>query len=260
MEQKENFLRVKHLYQRAGFGIDYQHLQKAGNRNINKAIKDLFSQAAVADAGLAVADENESRQQLLKQAGLVGKKEFTAAEREERKAIIRMQNLKNRELNIAWIQKMIATDAPLLEKMTLFWHGHFACRSNNPYFAQQLNNIQRKHALGSFKTLVMEVSQSPAMLQYLNNQQNRKNSPNENFARELMELFMLGRGNYTENDVKESARAFTGWSYNREGEFDFRRNLHDEGSKTFLGKTGNFDGEAIIRYHFGATGNGRICL
>ena len=246
MEQKENFFQVKHLYQRAGFGIDYQQLLKASNKNLNKCVNELFSQAAVADPGLTVADQNESRQQLLKQAGLVGKKEFTAAEREERQAIVRMQNSKSRELNIAWIQKMIDTEAPLLEKMTLFWHGHFACRSNNPYFAQQLNNIQRKNALGSLKTLIMEVSQSPAMLQYLNNQQNKKNSPNENFARELMELFMLGRGNYTEKDVKESARAFTGWSYNKEGEFVFRRNLHDEGTKTFLGKTGNFDGEAII--------------
>jgi uncharacterized protein (DUF1800 family) len=246
MEQKENFFKVKHLYHRAGFGIDHHYLQKASNRNLDKAVNDLLSQAAKADPGLSIVDHHETRQQLLQQAGLSSKKELTPAEREQRKAIIRMQNARSRDLNIAWMQKMIHAEAPLLEKMTLFWHGHFACRSNNPYYAQQLNNIQRKNALGSFKTLIMEVSQSPAMLQYLNNQQNRKNRPNENFARELMELFTLGRGNYTEQDVKESARAFTGWSYNKEGEFVFRKNVHDEGSKTFLGKTGNFDGEAII--------------
>ena len=246
MEQIENFFKIKHLYHRAGFGIAYPDLQKASNRNFHKAVKHLFSQAAAVDPGLTTVDQGETRQQLLRQAGLGAKKELTPAESEQRKTILRMQNAKSRDLNITWIQKMIDSESPLLEKMTLFWHGHFACRSNNPYYAQQLNNIQRKNALGSFKTLVMEVSQSPAMLQYLNNQQNRKNRPNENFARELMELFTLGRGNYTEKDVKEAARAFTGWSYNREGEFEFRRNLHDEGNKTFLGKTGNFDGEAII--------------
>ena len=141
---------------------------------------------------------------------------------------------------------MVNTSAPLREKVTLFWHGHFACRSNNPMFAQQLNNIQRKHALGSFKTLLIAVSKAPAMLQYLNNQQNRKGRPNENFARELMELFTLGIGNYTEQDIKESARAFTGWTYDAKGQFQLRPNFHDEGNKTFFGKTGNFDGEAII--------------
>jgi uncharacterized protein (DUF1800 family) len=130
--------------------------------------------------------------------------------------------------------------------MTLFWHGHFACRSNNPFFAQQLNNIQRTNALGSFKTLLVEVSKSPAMLQYLNNQQNRKGKPNENFARELMELFTLGRGNYSEQDIKESARSFTGWMYDKDGSFIFRQNLHDPGTKTFFGKIGNFEGENII--------------
>lgn len=92
----------------------------------------------------------------------------------------------------------------------------------------------------------MAVSKSPAMLQFLNNQQNRKQHPNENFAREVMELFTMGRGNYTENDVKETARAFTGWGFNPRGEFVFRPNQHDNGSKTVLGKTGNFNGDDII--------------
>jgi len=130
--------------------------------------------------------------------------------------------------------------------MTLFWHNHFACRSQRAAFAQQLNNIQRANALGSFRTMLMQVSQSPAMLQFLNNQQNQKGHPNENFARELMELFTIGRGNYTEQDVKESARAFTGWGFNKDGEFVMRRFVHDDGQKTFMGKTGNFTGEDII--------------
>jgi uncharacterized protein (DUF1800 family) len=100
--------------------------------------------------------------------------------------------------------------------------------------------------LGNFKDLLRAVSKSASMLQFLNNQQNRKQHPNENFAREVMELFTMGRGNYTENDVKEAARAFTGWGFNPQGEFVFRRNQHDDGSKTVLGKPGNFDGNDII--------------
>ncbi|MBK9319480.1 MAG: DUF1800 family protein [Bacteroidetes bacterium] len=121
-----------------------------------------------------------------------------------------------KDLNFAWLNRMVTGKAVLREKMTLFWANHFACRSGNPLFAQQLNNIIRKHALGNFKTLLLEVSKSPAMLQFLNNQQNRKAHPNENFAREVMELFTLGHGHYTEKDVSEAARAFTGWTFNRE--------------------------------------------
>jgi uncharacterized protein (DUF1800 family) len=131
--------------------------------------------------------------------------------------------------------------------MAFFWHGHFACRTQNSFFSQQLLNTIRTHALSDFGTLLAEVSKSAAMLQFLNNQQNRKYSPNENFAREVMELFTMGRGNYTEQDVKEAARAFTGWGFNLAGAFQFRQNQHDEGLKTILGKTGNFDGEAVLK-------------
>jgi uncharacterized protein (DUF1800 family) len=116
-----------------------------------------------------------------------------------------------------------------------------------PFAMQQLNNIHRKYALGKFKDLLLAVSKSSAMLAFLNNQQNRKMHPNENFAREVMELFTIGRGNYSENDIKEGARAFTGWGFEQKtGEFVFREQLHDADSKTFMGKTGNFKGEDII--------------
>ncbi|WP_462221976.1 DUF1800 domain-containing protein, partial [Ferruginibacter sp.] len=138
------------------------------------------------------------------------------------------------------------SEAQLREKMSLFWHGHFACRVINSYFQQELLQIIRENALGNFKDLLIAVSKSPSMLQFLNNQQNKKKKPNENFAREVMELFTMGRGNYTENDVKEAARAFTGWGYNLSGEFEFRKNQHDTDSKTLLGKTGNFDGDDVL--------------
>ena len=149
-------------------------------------------------------------------------------------------------MNIQWIETMINSEAQLREKMSLFWHGHFACRIQNSFFAQELLHIIRANALGSFADMLKAVSKSPAMLAFLNNQQNKKSHPNENFAREVMELFTMGRGNYTENDVKEAARSFTGWSFNAKGEFVFRQNQHDDGSKTFLGKTGYYDGDDIL--------------
>ncbi|MEO6252271.1 MAG: DUF1800 domain-containing protein [Ferruginibacter sp.] len=149
-------------------------------------------------------------------------------------------------MNIRWLDTLINSEAQLREKMSLFWHGHFACRIQNSFFQQELLHIIRSNALGSFANMLKAVSKSPAMLQFLNNQQNRKSHPNENFAREVMELFTMGRGNYTEHDVKEAARAFTGWAFNAKGEFVFRKFQHDDGSKTFLGKTGNYDGDDIL--------------
>lgn len=149
-------------------------------------------------------------------------------------------------MNLQWLEMMVNSEAQLREKMSLFWHGHFACRIVNSFFAQELLHVIRTNALGNFGDMLKAVSKSPAMLQFLNNQQNKKSHPNENFAREVMELFTMGRGNYTENDVKEAARAFTGWGFNAQGEFVFRRNQHDDGSKTFLGKTGNYNGDDIL--------------
>jgi uncharacterized protein (DUF1800 family) len=150
-------------------------------------------------------------------------------------------------LNTSWIRQMETPSVALREKMVFFWHDHFACRTRNPYLAQQQNNTIREHALGNFGDLLMAVSKDAAMLQFLNNQQNRKDSPNENFAREVMELFTLGRGQYAEEDIKNAARAFTGWGFNpMSGAFVFRKKLHDEGIKSFRGKTGNFSGEDII--------------
>jgi uncharacterized protein (DUF1800 family) len=130
--------------------------------------------------------------------------------------------------------------------MSLFWHGHFASRNLNILYQQQLLDVIRKNALGNFGDLLTGVSKSAAMINFLNNNQNKKDHPNENFAREVMELFTMGRGNYSENDIKEAARAFTGWGATLAGEFVFRPFQHDNGSKTVLGKTGNLTGEDIL--------------
>jgi uncharacterized protein (DUF1800 family) len=150
-------------------------------------------------------------------------------------------------MSTAWMDLMATSPGQLREKVALFWHGHFACRTRRPDDSLALLNTIREKALGKFPDLLLAVSQEPAMLQFLNNQQNKKEHPNENFAREVMELFTLGRGNYTELDVKEAARAFTGWGYDGQSRFKFREREHDAGPKTLLGETGNWGGEDALR-------------
>jgi uncharacterized protein (DUF1800 family) len=245
MDRNTNFVNIKHLYSRAAFGISYPELHELSKKRLGRAIDQLFKLPDQIPILQSISQEEYQEQQLVL-ISLNGKKEQSPEEKQLREQITKLRNEKSRSLNIKWVMQMINTKSPLLEKMTLFWHGHFACRSNNPFFSQQLNNIQRANALGNFRTLLLEVSKSPAMLEYLNNQQNRKGKPNENFARELMELFTLGRGNYTEKDIREAARCFTGWIYNKTGEFEFNLRVHDEKEKTVFGHTGDFDGEAVI--------------
>lgn len=149
-------------------------------------------------------------------------------------------------LNIAWINRMIETTNPLHEKMVLFWHNHFATRSPFAYLAQVQHNTLVAHAMGNFRELLHAIAKDPAMILFLNNQQNVKESPNENFAREVMELFTLGEGHYAEKDIQEAARCFTGWQVNRQGVFEEVPALQDRGQKTVLGTTGNLDGEEVI--------------
>jgi len=151
------------------------------------------------------------------------------------------------DMSAKWMRLMSDSPGQLREKVALFWHGHFACRTRRPDDSLALLNTIRTHALGKFSDLLLAVSREPAMLQFLNNQQNRKAHPNENFAREVMELFTLGRGNYTEADVKEAARAFTGWGCDGQSNFRFRAKEHDDGPKTLLGQTGNWGGEDALR-------------
>ncbi len=170
---------------------------------------------------------------------------------EERQAATRRELVvRGLEMRTWWMHEMITTPSPLTEKMTLLWHNHFATVADKVRPAILMfrqNEILRTHALGNFGTLLREVSKDPAMLVFLDQAQSRKGAPNENFAREVMELFTLGEGHYTERDIKEAARALTGWSVDVDtGEFRFRTGMHDTGSKTILGKTGNFGGDDVL--------------
>ncbi|MEO7446613.1 MAG: DUF1800 domain-containing protein [Ferruginibacter sp.] len=239
-----NRLKNQHLLWRAAFGPMAENAASLDSISTTKLWQLLLKSSAEApqkfqvSSGLgdglykglmdaaAMKDDNQKKQM---------QKQRRAQSRDE---------LKN--LNVLWLDDMINSKAQLREKMGLFWHGHFACRVVNSYFQQELLQTVRENALGNFGELLVAVSKSPSMLQFLNNQQNKKQHPNENFAREVMELFTIGRGNYTESDIKEAARAFTGWSYNQQGEFVFRKFNHDSGTKTFMGKTGNFTGDDIL--------------
>ncbi|MEY9092226.1 DUF1800 family protein [Paenibacillus sp. RC84] len=153
-----------------------------------------------------------------------------------------------------WLYRMVASPTPLVEKMTLFWHGHFASsqyKVSDIKLMVRQNDLFRQHALGSFRKLTEEIGQDPAMMLYLDSYTNQKGSPNENYAREMMELFTLGIGNYTEQDVKEAARSLTGWSYNRKTDIvQYQETRHDAGHKVFLGEAGYFDSADVVRVVF----------
>ena len=232
----------QHLLWRAAFGPMAENINELGDVSQKDLYELLLKTASKQPDPLLVA--NGTMDGLVKGIQDLGRMQNLTKDQKKQMRKQSVDDIKN--LNLTWLNEMINSEAQLREKMSLFWHGHFACRVVNIYFQQQLLNVIRENALGNFGDLLREVSKSPAMLSFLNNQQNKKQHPNENFAREVMELFAMGRGNYTEEDVKEGARAYTGWGFNLRGEFVERPFLHDTGEKTFLGRRGNFDGDDVI--------------
>ena len=237
-------LKNQHLLWRAGFGPAIYQLDDL-NRTSPQKLYKAFQKASSKKPEYLQAADNYLQGLMMgfQEAGRQQRQEMS----EEQKKELRKRSREGiRNLNLYWINEMVNSDAQLREKMSFFWHGHFACRNLNIFFQQELLHVIRRNALGNFRDLLHDVSKTGAMLNFLNNNQNRKDHPNENFAREVMELFTMGRGNYTEHDVKEAARAFTGWGANAKGEFVFRKFQHDDASKTVLGKTGNFDGDEVL--------------
>jgi uncharacterized protein (DUF1800 family) len=239
---EKNSLHNQHLLWRAGFGPAVEQLPDLSRYTAKQYFTSLQKASAGAPVPLDVIPTALKEEMDSSMTGR--KRELTAEERKQRQQLSR-EGI--RQLNLIWMHSMINSSAQLREKMAFFWHGHFACRTQNLLHQQQLINIIREKALGNFGDLLRAVSRSGAMINFLNNQQNRKDHPNENFAREVMELFTMGREHYTEQDIKEAARAFTGWSALPSGEFVFRRFQHDTGVKTILGKKGNFQGEDVLK-------------
>jgi uncharacterized protein (DUF1800 family) len=235
---------LKHLLWRTGFGPDVQSIERWMALKPSEWWPAIKKDAAGEPEYFNVS--GNALDGFAKGLGELGRMERDRLDKEQRKKLRKESRDGLRNLNMLWMEEMVRSKAQLREKLALFWHGHFASRQINMLYQQQLLHIIRRHALGNFGTLLREVSKSASMLAFLNNQQNRKRQPNENFAREVMELFTLGRGHYTEQDIKEAARAFTGWGFKPDGTFVFRENVHDFDEKTFLGKTGRFDGEDVL--------------
>lgn len=237
-------LKNQHLLWRAGFGPAMEQLGDLSRYTPAEFYKALVRASAKKPSYINVADNYlQGLVMGIDQVARLQQKTLTPEEKRKRQQLNR-EGVRN--LNLYWLNEMVNSSAQLREKMSLFWHGHFACRNLNIFYQQGLLDVIRRNALGNFGDLLKEVSRSAAMLNFLNNQQNRKGHPNENFAREVMELFTLGRGHYTEQDVQEAARAFTGWGANARGEFVFRKFQHDTGPKTVLGQTGDLDGEEVL--------------
>lgn len=229
----EQFDLLNHLLQRAAFGMTPEFEKRFKGVELPIVVNSLFKDSAISQ-DLLYLPKPETNDK-----GEVGPVKTLFL-------VLKSQKQKD-ELNLAWLDRMAVANASLREKMTLFWHNHFATGTPFAWLMQVQHNTLRKHALGSFREMLHDISKDPAMIVWLNNQQNKKNAPNENFAREVMELFTLGEGNgYTEDDIKEAARAFTGWTVNQKGEFEFNAKQHDDDSKTVFGKTGNFNGNDIV--------------
>ncbi len=219
---------MAHLFRRAGFGATREDLESYAARGYEEAVEDLVNPERCPGLDEDIISRYVDGESQLTWSG-------------------------------TWIYRMVVTRQPLVEKMALFWHHVFATGfSKVEHSPSLINQIQmfRTLGLGDFRTLLIELSKNPAMIFWLDNNENKVGEPNENYGRELLELFSMGVGNYTEDDIKHASRAFTGWTFTQPipiypqghypSEFVFKPEEHDYGEKTFLGQTGNFDGYDIV--------------
>lgn len=255
-----------HLLRRAGFGGSPTDLERFHALGRERAIDSLFITTdpagafplpAWAEPEQALADQRERALAIrdARQAGArMTPEEADRLRRETQQKYQREARRQTVEAQGWWFDRMLATQAPLREKMVLFWHDHFASsiqKVRQPVPMVRQNELFRSHALGSFKDLTGAIVRDPAMMLYLDTQNSKKGQPNENFARELMELFTLGEGHYTEQDIKEAARALTGYQLNRmTGRVLHNRRQWDSGDKTIFGRTGRFDGDDVVSILF----------
>ena len=233
---------ARHLLARTGFGPTDAEVRSFAGLTREQAVTALLRDVRTAAATPPPAWALET--------GPSGAPRGDNVSEDVRRAYRQLQIRHDVELRGWWLQEMLTTSSPLTERMTLFWHNHFVSSQQKVRVARFMhtqNALLRANALGNFGTMLHAVSKDPAMLIYLDTAQSRKTQPNENFAREVMELFTLGEGHYNEQDIKEAARAFTGWSIDRDaGQYMFRPGLHDAGVKTVLGSSGRFDGDAVL--------------
>lgn len=264
-----NYERAAHLLERAGFGGTPAQIERLAQMSPEAAVASLVDYAAIDDSALPTFEESGFWDDGLKTATYTRPAATTAAAESGEIMGVKVKPsgprplqsvtnrwfywrrasfLESRRLAFWWMDRMVRTPRPLEEKMTLFWHGHFTSSHEKvrDYRKMRLQNeTLRKGAVGNFGDLLLAVSRDPAMLLYLDAAENVKGAPNENFGREVMELFTMGVGNYSENDIREAARAFTGWT-NDDLNFVVDEEKHDDGEKTFMGRVGRFRGEDIL--------------
>lgn len=257
-----NLEEAAHLLNRAGFGGSPAAISQLHALGREKAVDSLLSPTEALDAFPLPAwtsDENlladlkkraEEQREIKKATRDLTPEAADMAKREAQKEYQRETRQRILEGQSWWFNRMLKSEAPLREKMTLFWHDHFATslqKVKQPAYLVRQNDLFRKHAFGSSRQLTQSILMDPAMMLFLDTQSSKKGQPNENFAREVMELFSLGEGNYTEQDVREAARAFTGYQLNRStGQVFHNKRQWDESPKTVFGKTGPFNGKEVI--------------
>jgi len=268
-----NYDRAAHLLTHAGFGGTPEEIQKLADAGLERAVQSLvyyesipnpkmqpFVESGLWDPTLNGFPESrpEATDRAEKRGASMGIESKPSGNRPVQPVSdrffywLRATMLETRRLGYWWANRMLQTTHPVEQKMALLWHGHFATHENKVRdyrkMAQQIDLFERG-ATGNLRELTIKVAQNPAMLYFLDAQYNVKGAPNENFGREVMELFTMGVGNYSEKDVREGARAFTGWYFD-DLAFKVDQDKHDGGVKAFLGRTGTFDGLDVLNIIF----------
>lgn len=254
--EKFGYDQARHLLWRAGFGGTPEQIQTLASWGPDRAIDYMLEydrvnadpiRSDLFDHDIMRPLSQEERE-TLRRAQRAQDEDTVNRFRQERQNRERNDRAQMTEIQKWWLKRMIETPRPLEEKMTLFWHGILATNYRtieNSFHMFLQNSMFRRNAVGNYGRLLHDLIRDPAMIKYLDNDESRKNRPNENLAREIMELFSLGVGSYTERDIKEGARALTGFTF-RDDEFYFDRNNHDNGEKQILGKRGTFDGDGFV--------------
>ncbi len=262
--------RAAHLIERAGFGAAPNEIERLAAMTPRQAVDELvdyeaidtrtlkpFDESGIWDAGMDPFPPSRAEAvRIARERGeALGVKTLPQGSQRRLQPIVdkffyslAANSIETQRLGLWWANRMLTTRRPLEEKLTLFWHGHFATGENKVRDYRMMlrqNEMLRANASGTLRDLLMGILKDPAMLVYLDNGENVKTHPNENFGRELLELFTMGVGHYTERDVRAAARAFTGWT-NDVLVFKFDADQHDFGDKTFLGRSGHFNGDDVI--------------
>ncbi|HZM06610.1 MAG TPA: DUF1800 domain-containing protein [Candidatus Saccharimonadales bacterium] len=261
---KWNYTTAAHLCNRAGFGDTPEQIKKLARMNPQEAVGSFVDYSEIPDTtpALAWAKPDPDRVERYQEIQRMAREEKNSTQTEDQKREVSEKRLKMvrelqrtqamhiEQMRADWLKRMASGPRPLQEKLTLFWHGHFATSAlkvQDAYFMWLQIDTFRQKGSGNWLDLLQAMATDPAMLIWLDQAQSRKEHPNENFARECMELFTLGEGHYTEKDVTEAARAMTGWSLDRpHEEYVYRPRLHDYGVKTVLGTTGNLSGRQVL--------------